>query len=124
MHGFWLVIALASASPDAEQCKADICWRVSPNTCVAERLDQACLTTLKVQWHSATTQSLCVATSEQTLHCWQPSKTGSWQDKIPWQNTTLSLQTNTALIILQTELQVLSRKPIKPRRLNGPWSIF
>lgn len=124
MQGILLVMALAAPATDSNQCNAGVCWRVSPTTCATEQLDQPCQTTLSVQWHSATTQSLCIAVAEQTLHCWQPAKTGVWQQNIPWQNTILSLQTDTATIILQTKLQVLSRQPIKRRRLNGPWSIF
>lgn len=124
MHGLLLVMALATASTAPEQCNAGVCWRVSPITCITEHIEQSCQSTLTVQWHSATPQSLCVAIAGQTLHCWQPTTAGVWQHNIPWQNTTLSLQTDTTTIILQTELQVLSRQPIKPRRLNGPWSIF
>jgi hypothetical protein len=124
MHGILLVLALATPNSDNYQCNTGICWRVSPTTCATEHIDQPCQSTLSVQWHSATTQSLCVAIAEQTIHCWRPAKTGVWQHNIPWQNAILSLQTDTETIILQTQLQVLSRQPIKPRRLNGPWSIF
>ena len=39
------------------------------------------------------------------------------------QNTELSLRSSNNTVLLQTELKVLSRKPMR-RRIASPWSIF
>lgn len=123
MQGFLLVMALAVAS-EAEQCNAGVCWQVSPSTCITERIDQPCQSPLSVQWHSQNQQSLCIVLAKQNLHCWSSASSGSWQKAIPWANETLFLKTEANTFILQTKLKVLSRQPVKRRRLNGPWSLF
>lgn len=126
MFGLWLMLAMngITASQGAlAPCEAALCWNISPQTCVAEQPGQDCTAMLTVHWVSATPQSLCLYLAESQLQCWQDASAGHWQKPHSWQNATLSLRQPNNTLVLQTELKVLSRKPMR-RRIASPWSIF
>ena len=125
MFGLWLMLAMngITAAQDANAtCEAALCWNVSPQTCVAEQAEQNCTALLTVTWHSQTPQNVCLFIDDSQLQCWHNSSAGQWQQQMNWPNAVLSLRHNNTPII-QTELNVLSRKP-KRRRIASPWSIF
>ncbi|QBL08253.1 DUF3019 domain-containing protein [Rheinheimera sp. D18] len=126
MHELWLLLALNTlvAQPNLpEHCAAQLCWDVSPKICVTEQQNQHCQAKLKLHWRSNTTQNTCLFIAEEKLYCWQDANQGHWQQQLSWQNTDLTLRSSDNTILLQTELQVQSRKPAR-RRLNSAWSIF
>lgn len=119
-----LVNSMTSLPATADNCNAGVCWRVSPQTCVTEQAGQNCQSALSLYWYSDSPQSLCAYLAEKPLQCWENIENGEWQQSIDWSNIILSLRNAKSETLLQTELQVLSRQPVKRRRLNGPWSIF
>ncbi|MBZ9613507.1 DUF3019 domain-containing protein [Rheinheimera maricola] len=104
-------------------CEAALCWNISPQICLVEQPDQDCSAILTVHWVSTTPQSLCLYVAQNQLQCWQDATIGQWQQQLNWQNSTLSLRQFNDTLLLQTELKVLSRKPMR-RRIASPWSIF
>lgn len=126
MQGAWLLLVLNGLSPASTapaDCAGSLCWQVSPQICVTEQPGQLCETALQLSWQSPTPISACLYLAEQKLHCWQNSYGGQWQQQLSWQNTDLSLRDADDSLLLQTALQVQSRKPAR-RRLNSPWSLF
>lgn len=126
MHGFWLLLALNGVTaPQAAPapCAAALCWNVKPQICVTEQANQPCQADLQVQWYSQQKLSPCLFLAEQLIQCWQDSTAGNWQQPLSWQHTELSLRSSDNTVLLQTELKVLSRKPMR-RRIASPWSIF
>jgi hypothetical protein len=126
MQGAWLLLVLnglSSASTAPADCASRLCWQVSPQICVTEQHNQLCEARLQLSWQSPTPVSACLYLAEQKLHCWQSSFSGQWQQQLSWQNTDLSLRDVDDSVLLQTPLQVQSRKPAR-RRLNSPWSLF
>jgi hypothetical protein len=126
MQGAWLLLVLNGLSPASTapaDCAARLCWQVSPQICVTEQPGQLCQAALQLNWQSQTLISPCLYLAEQKLHCWQNSYGGQWQQQLSWQNANLSLRSADDSVLLQTSLQVQSRKPAR-RRLNSPWSLF
>ena len=126
MFSLWLLLAMngINAAQDANApCEAALCWHISPQTCITEQPNQSCTAVLSVQWRSATPQSLCLYLADNQLQCWQDETTGQWQQQLSWHNAALSLRLHNNSLVLQTELKVLSRKPMR-RRIASPWSIF
>ncbi|MDP5137097.1 DUF3019 domain-containing protein [Rheinheimera baltica] len=126
MQSFWLLLALSGMTTQHDlpvNCDANICWDVSPQICVTEQQKQSCQSQLQLHWYSDTAQNTCLYLAEQKLQCWQNVTQGHWKQKLSWENAALTLRSPDNQILLQTELQVLSRKPAR-RRLSSPWSIF
>lgn len=126
MLGIWLLLALngitaTQAAPAT--CEAALCWNVKPQICVTEQPSQPCQADLQVYWYSEQKLSPCLFLAEQLIQCWQDATTGQWQQPLSWQNTELSLRNSNNSVLLQTELKVSSRKPMR-RRIASPWSIF
>ncbi len=122
----WLLLALSSIATSetlAANCDASLCWDISPQICITEQPNQQCQTELQLHWTSQRALNACLFLAEQKLHCWRNSSQGQWQQVVSWQSATLSLRDDNNQVLLQTELQVLSRKPAR-RRLSSPWSIF
>jgi hypothetical protein len=107
----------------AANCDAELCWDVSPQICITEQQNQRCQTQLQLNWYSKAPLDTCLFLAEKQLHCWQNTNQGDWQQTFSWQNSELTLRSSSNQVLLQTELQVLSRKPAR-RRLSSPWSIF
>lgn len=119
----WIVLALqTSALPQTASC-GTLCWDISPQICITEQADQACHSTLQLSWRSDTPLSPCVYLAEQKLFCWQNASEGHWQQLLHWQDAMLTLRDENNQVLLQTPLQVQSRRPAR-RRLSSPWSIF
>ncbi len=123
MLGPWILLALHGiTAQQAAEC-GQLCWDVSPQICITEQQQQSCHTTLQLSWRSSKPLSPCLYLAQQQLQCWQDSNQGQWQQQLEWQNAILTLRDADNQVLLQTELQVLSRKPAR-RRLSSPWSIF
>ena len=126
MQSFWLLLALNGISMQSAlpaSCDASICWDVSPQICVTEQPEQPCQTALQLHWYSKNQLDTCLFLADEKLHCWENSIQGQWHRVLSWQNTELTLRSPDNQILLQTELQVLSRKPAR-RRLSSAWRIF
>lgn len=123
MLGPWILLALNGISVQHSATCAELCWDVSPQICITEQQQQSCHATLQLSWRSTAPKNLCVYLAGQQLQCWQDSTAGQWQQQLEWQNALLTLRDTDDQVLLQTELQVLSRKPAR-RRLSSPWSIF
>ncbi|GAB2917313.1 DUF3019 domain-containing protein [Rheinheimera gaetbuli] len=123
MLGPWILLALNGISVQHSATCAELCWDVSPHICITEQQQQSCHATLQLRWRSVAPKNLCLYLAGQQLQCWHDSTAGQWQQPLEWQNALLTLRDAEDQVLLQTELQVLSRKPAR-RRLNSPWSIF
>lgn len=119
----WILLALNGIASQPSELCSSLCWQVSPQTCITEQQQQSCYATLQLSWNSPTPIDLCAYLAGQQLQCWQQSTSGQWQQQLQWQNALLTLRDTKDQVLLQTELQVLSRKPAR-RRLSSPWSIF
>lgn len=113
---------LANAQPP--ECRAELCWSVSPAFCVSATPDQQCEAELKVSWSSNKAQNLCLYFAQEKMQCWQQAQQGQWQQLLSWPGKTEVRLQNDAQVLLQKELIVLSRQPEKRRRLVAPWSVF
>lgn len=105
------------------ECDASLCWDVSPQICITEQQNQHCQTKLQLHWVSKAPLSTCLFIADEKLQCWHDATEGSWQQLLSWRNSGLTLRSADNKILLQTQLQVMSRKPAR-RRLSSPWSIF
>lgn len=128
LYRWWPILILcvsltSQAEVDGNHCAEPLCWQVSPTVCVTDKLEQGCTAELRVIWFSDTPRTVCLFVAEQAERCWQQAKTGQWQQQVNWQLGWLSLRQEQD-VLLSTELQVLSRQPVKRRRITGAWSIF
>ena len=119
----WIVLALQTSSLSQTVPCDELCWNISPQICISEQPEQVCQSTLQLSWRSNTPLSPCVFLAEQKLHCWSNASEGHWQQQLNWQDATLTLRDQDNTVLLQTPLQVQSRRPAR-RRLSSPWSIF
>jgi hypothetical protein len=115
-------VMLAAAQPP--ECKAELCWSVSPAFCVSATPEQVCETQLNVSWSSSKVENLCLYFAQQQMQCWQQVKQGEWQQVLSWPGKTEVRLQHEHDVLLQKELIVLSRQPEKRRRLVAPWSVF
>lgn len=106
------------------ECRAELCWSVSPAFCVSATVEQRCEAKLTMSWYSKKTENLCVYFAKEQMHCWQQAKQGQWQQQVSWSGKTEIRLQNDNHVLLQKELIVLSRQPEKRRRLVAPWSVF
>lgn len=106
------------------ECKAELCWSVSPAFCVSATPDQNCEARLSVHWTSNKAENLCLYFAEQQMQCWQQARQGEWQQLLSWPGKTEVRLQHDNHVLLQKELIVLSRQPEKRRRLVAPWSVF
>ncbi len=113
---------LAAAQPP--ECKAELCWSVSPAFCVSATPEQNCEAQLKVSWTSNKAENLCLYFAQQQVQCWQQARQGEWQQLLSWPGKTEVRLQNDHHVLLRKELIVLSRQPEKRRRLVAPWSVF
>lgn len=119
-----LGVSLSSQADVAQaDCTEPLCWQVSPIVCIADTLPQGCEAELRVVWFSDTPRTVCLYLAERAERCWQEATSGQWQQQVNWQTGWLSLRQQQH-VLLSTELQVLSRQPVKRRRISGAWSIF
>jgi len=112
------------ATAQTPECRAELCWSVSPAFCVSATPDQQCEAQLKVSWSSNKAQNLCLYFAQEKMQCWQQAQQGQWQQLLSWPGKTEVRLQNDAQVLLQKELIVLSRQPEKRRRLVAPWSVF
>lgn len=106
------------------ECRAELCWSVSPAFCVSATPEQSCEAQLTVNWNSSKAQDLCLYFSQKQMRCWQQAHQGQWQQLLSWSGKTEVRLENDTQVLLQKELIVLSRQPEKRRRLVAPWSVF
>ena len=106
------------------ECRAELCWSVSPAFCVSATPEQVCETQLNVSWSSSKVENLCLYFAQQQMQCWQQGQQGQWQQLVSWSGKTDVRLQNDTDVLLQKELIVLSRQPEKRRRLVAPWSVF
>jgi hypothetical protein len=115
-------LLLVNAQPP--ECRAELCWSVSPAFCVSAKPEQSCEAELRVSWNSSKAEDLCLYFAQQQMRCWQQQQQGQWQQQLSWSGATeVSLQNDTQ-VLLNKELIVLSRQPERRRRLVAPWSVF
>ncbi|WP_333609204.1 DUF3019 domain-containing protein [Arsukibacterium sp.] len=119
-----MIMALSGNGNLAERCQESLCWQVSPTVCVTEQQQASCRAELTLRWHSQQPQSLCFYLAEQSMQCWHQATAGEFKQMLDWHYGWVSLRANSDLILLSTELQVLSRQPLRRRRVAGPWSLF
>jgi hypothetical protein len=113
---------LATAHPP--ECRAELCWSVSPAFCVSATVEQNCEAMLTVSWNSSNAENICLYFAQQQMQCWQQAKQGQWQQSLSWPGKTQVRLQSGNQVLLQKELIVLSRQPEKRRRLVAPWSVF
>lgn len=113
---------LVNAQPP--ECRAELCWSVSPAFCVSATVEQSCEAQLTISWTSKKAQDLCVYLAQQQMQCWQQAQQGHWQQMLSWSGKAEVRLQNDSEVLLQKELIVLSRQPEKRRRLVAPWSVF
>lgn len=106
------------------ECRAELCWSVSPAFCVSATPEQNCEAQLKVSWTSNKAENLCLYFAQQQVQCWQQARQGEWQQLLSWPGKTEVRLQNDYHVLLRKELIVLSRQPEKRRRLVAPWSVF
>ncbi|MDX3774165.1 DUF3019 domain-containing protein [Chromatiaceae bacterium AAb-1] len=128
MRSFFALIVLTVFSTLAYTqplaCDEELCWIVSPVICVTQQAEQSCQTELNVSWQSQQPRDLCLYLAEHQLWCWQQATTGNWQQQTDWQSASLSLRDARQQVLVATELHILSRQPVRRRRIAAPWSIF
>ncbi len=113
---------LVNAQPP--ECRAELCWSVSPAFCVSATPEQSCEAELKVSWNSSKAEDLCLYFAQQQMRCWRQEQQGQWQQLLSWSGATEVRLQNDTQVLLHKELMVLSRQPEKRRRLVAPWSVF
>lgn len=106
------------------ECRAELCWSVSPAFCVSATPDQQCEAQLNVSWSSNKAENVCLYFAQEKMQCWQQAQQGQWQQLLSWPGKTEVRLQNDTQVLLQKELIVLSRQPEKRRRLVAPWSVF
>ena len=77
---------LATAHPP--ECRAELCWSVSPAFCVSATVEQNCEAMLTVSWNSSNAENICLYFAQQQMQCWQQAKQGQWQQSLSWPGKT------------------------------------
>ncbi|WP_127026037.1 DUF3019 domain-containing protein [Rheinheimera mangrovi] len=124
MLGLFLAGNMLLVTAQNPECRAELCWSVSPAFCVSATVEQNCEAQLTVSWSSSRAEDLCLYFAQQQIRCWQQARQGQWQQLLSWPGKTeVRLQRDNS-VVLRKELIVLSRQPEKRRRLVAPWSVF
>jgi hypothetical protein len=124
MLGLLFASNMLLVTAQSPECRAELCWSVSPAFCVSATPDQNCEAQLSVSWTSNKAENLCLYFAEQQMQCWQHARQGEWQQLLSWPGKTEVRLQDDNLVLLRKELIVLSRQPEKRRRLVAPWSVF
>jgi hypothetical protein len=124
MLGLFLAGNMLLVTAQNPECRAELCWSVSPAFCVSATVEQNCEAELKVSWSSNKAENVCLYFAQEKMQCWQQAQQGQWQQLLSWPGKTEVRLQNDTQVLLQKELIVLSRQPEKRRRLVAPWSVF
>jgi len=124
MLGLLFASNMLLVTAQSPECRAELCWSVSPAFCVSATPDQNCEAQLSVSWTSTKAENLCLYFAQQQMQCWQQVRQGQWQQLLSWPGKTEVRLEYDNQVLLRKELIVLSRQPEKRRRLVAPWSVF
>ncbi|WP_164517590.1 DUF3019 domain-containing protein [Pseudoalteromonas rubra] len=101
-------------------------FEIKPLVCMVKTQGQTCQMTIRVNWHHAVPENLCLYQANARLHCWESSNKGTAK-------LAVKLAQNMEFSLRDTNQNTLAKKTVKVnavvstkyrRKLKTDWSLF